>query len=66
MLKEKFNSIISEGEFYLELKETDKRLEEFFKIVKFNLSDYQCVFNTIQEIENEKTQDELYELFLNS
>ena len=60
-----FDSIVSEGEFYLEIDENDKRLNEFFKIVKFNLSDHQFIFNTLQEIENEKTQDELYDLFLN-
>ena len=65
LLKEGFDSIISEGEFYLEIDENDKRLNEFFKIVKFNLSDHQFIFNTLQEIENEKTQDELYDLFLN-
>lgn len=51
--------------FDLEIDENDKRLNEFFKIVKFNLTDHQFIFNTIQEIENEKTQDELYDLFLN-
>ena len=65
MLNEGFHSIVSEGEFYLEIDENDKRLNEFFKIVKFNLSDHQFIFNTLQEIENEKTQDELYDLFLN-
>lgn len=65
LLKEGFDSIVSEGEFYLEIDENDKRLNEFFKIVKFNLSDHQFIFNTLQEIENEKTQDELYNLFLN-
>jgi len=65
LLKEGFDSIVSEGEFYLEIDENDKRLNEFFKIVKFNLSDHQFIFNTLQEIENEKTQDELYDLFLN-
>ena len=49
----------------MEIDENDKRLNEFFKIVKFNLSDHQFIFNTLQEIENEKTQDELYDLFLN-
>ena len=65
MLNKGFDSIVSEGEFYLEIDENDKRLNEFFKIVKFNLSDHQFIFNTLQEIENEKTQDELYDLFLN-
>mgnify|MGYP005707895713 FL=1 len=65
MLNEGFDSTVSEGEFYLEIDENDKRLNEFFKIVKFNLSDHQFIFNTLQEIENEKTQDELYNLFLN-
>jgi|TARA_B110000240_G_scaffold177960_1_gene206990 hypothetical protein len=65
LLNEGFHSIVSEGEFYLEIDENDKRLNEFFKIVKFNLSDHQFIFNTLQEIENEKTQDELYDLFLN-
>ena len=65
LLKEGFDSIVSEGEFYLEIDENDKRLNEFFKIVKFNLSDHQFIFNTLQEIENEKTQDELYDLFVN-
>ena len=65
MLNEGFDSIVSEGEFYLEIDENDKRLNELFKIVKFNLSDHQFIFNTPQEIENEKTQDELYDLFLN-
>ena len=65
MLNEGFDSIVSEGEFYLEIDENDKRLNEFFKIVKFNLSDHQFIFNTLQEIENEKTQDEFYDLFLN-
>ena len=65
MLNEGFDSIVSEGEFYLEIDENDKRLNELFKIVKFNLSDHQFIFNTLQEIENEKTQDELYDLFLN-
>ena len=65
LLNEGFVSIVSEGEFYLEIDENDKRLNEFFKIVKFNLSDHQFIFNTLQEIENEKTQDELYDLFLN-
>ncbi|MGC6526419.1 MAG: hypothetical protein ACON30_09100, partial [Flavobacteriaceae bacterium] len=65
LLNEGFDSIVSEGEFYLEIDENDKRLNEFFKIVKFNLSDHQFIFNTLQEIENEKTQDELYNLFLN-
>jgi hypothetical protein len=65
LLNEGFYSIVSEGEFYLEIDENDKRLNEFFKIVKFNLSDHQFIFNTLQEIENEKTQDELYDLFLN-
>ena len=65
LLKEGFDSIVSEGEFYLEIDENDKRLNEFFKIVKFNLSDHQFIFNTLQEIEDEKTQDELYDLFLN-
>jgi len=65
LLKEGFDSIVSEGEFYLEIDENDKRLNEFFKIVKFNLSDHQFIFNTLQEIENEKTQDKLYDLFLN-
>ena len=65
LLKEGFDSIVSEGEFYLEIDENDKRLNEFFKIVKFNLSDHQFIFNKLQEIENEKTQDELYNLFLN-
>ncbi len=65
LLKTGFDSIVSEGEFYLEIDENDKRLNEFFKIVKFNLSDHQFIFNTLQEIENEKTQDELCDLFLN-
>ncbi|MGC6284839.1 MAG: hypothetical protein ACON4X_04215, partial [Polaribacter sp.] len=65
LLNEGFDSIVSEGEFYLEIDENDKRLNEFFKIVKFNLSDHQFIFNKLQEIENEKTQDELYNLFLN-
>ena len=65
LLKDGFDSMVSEGEFYLEIDENDKRLNEFFKIVKFNLSDHQFIFNTLQEIENEKTQDELYDLFLN-
>ena len=65
LLKEGFDSVVSEGEFYLEIDENDKRLNEFFKIVKFNLSDHQFIFNTLQEIENEKTQDELCDLFLN-
>ena len=65
LLKEGFDSIVSEGEFYLEIDENDKRLNKFFKIVKFNLTDHQFIFNTLQEIENEKTQDELYDLFLN-
>ena len=65
LLNEGFVSIVSEGEFYLEIDENDKRLNEFFKIVKFNLSDHQFIFNTLQEIENEKTQDELYDLFVN-
>ena len=65
LLNEDFDSIVSEGEFYLEIDENDKRLNEFFKIVKFNLSDHQFIFNTLQEIENEKTQNELYDLFLN-
>ena len=51
LLKEGFDSIVSEGEFYLEIDENDKRLNEFFKIVKFNLSDHQFIFNTLQEIE---------------
>ena len=65
LLKEGFDSIVSEGEFYLEIDENDKRLNEFFKIVKFNLSDHQFIFNTLQEIENETTQNELYDLFSN-
>jgi len=65
LLKDGFDSMVSEGEFYLEIDENDKRLNEFFKIVKFNLTDHQFIFNTLQEIENEKTQDELYDLFLN-
>ena len=65
LLNEGFDSIVSEGEFYLELNENDRRFNKFFKIVKFNLSDHQFIFNTLQEIENEKTQDELYNLFLN-
>ena len=65
LLNKGFDSIVSEDEFYLEIGENDKRLNEFFKIVKFNLSDYQFIFNTLEEIENEKKQDELYYLFLN-
>jgi len=65
LLNEGFDSIVSEGEFYLELNENDRRFNEFFKIVKFNLSDHQFVFNTLEEIENEKKQVELYDLFLN-
>ena len=65
LLSEGFDSIVSEGEFYLELNENDRRFNEFFKIVKFNLSDHQFVFNTLEEIENEKKQVELYDLFLN-
>ena len=63
LLNEGFDSTVSEGEFLLEID--DKRLNEFLQIVKFNLSDHQFIFNTLQEIENEKTQDELYDLFLN-
>lgn len=65
LLNEGFDSIVSEGEFYLEIDENDKRLNEFFRIVKFNVSDDQFIFNTLEEIENEKTQDELYDQFLN-
>ena len=65
LLNEGFDSIVSEGEFYLKLNENDRRFNEFFKIVKFNLSDHQFVFNTLEEIENEKKQVELYDLFLN-
>lgn len=65
LLKDGFDSMVSEGEFYLEIDENDKRLNEFFRIVKFNVSDDQFIFNTLEEIENEKTQDELYDLFLN-
>ena len=65
LLNEGFDSIVSEGEFYLELNENDRRFNEFFKIVKFNLSDHQFIFNTLEEIENEKKQVELYDLFLN-
>ena len=66
LLKDGFDSMVSEGEFYLEIDENDKRLNEFFRIVKFNISDDQFIFNTLEEIENKKTQDELYDLFLNS
>tara|TARA_B100002019_G_scaffold281018_1_gene284621 strand:- start:420 stop:668 length:249 start_codon:yes stop_codon:yes gene_type:complete len=66
LLNEGFDSMVSEGEFYLEIDENDKRLNEFFKIVKFNVSDDQFIFNTFEEIEDEKKQDELYDLFLNS
>jgi len=65
LLKDGFDSMVSEGEFYLEIDENDKRLNEFFRIVKFNVSDDQFIFNTLEEIENEKIQDELYDLFLN-
>lgn len=65
LLNEGFDSIVSEGEFYLELNENDRRFNKFFKIVKFNLSDHQFVFNTLEEIENKKKQVELYDLFLN-
>lgn len=65
LLKDGFDSMVSEGEFYLEIDENDKRLNEFFRIVKFNVSDDQFIFNTLEEIENEKTQDELYDQFLN-
>ena len=57
--------MVSEGEFYLEIDENDKRLNEFFRIVKFNVSDDQFIFNTLEEIENKKTQDELHDKFLN-
>lgn len=66
LLKDGFDSMVSEGEFYLEIDENDKRLNEFFRIVKFNVSDDQFIFNTLEEIENEKKRDELYDLFLNS
>ena len=65
LIKKGFNSIISEEEFYLDIDENDIRLKEFFEIVKLNLSDHQFIFNTLQEIENEKNQDELYAMFLN-
>ena len=62
LLNEGFDSTVSESKFLLEID--DKRLNEFLQIVKFNLSDHQFIFNTLQEIENEKTQDELYDLVL--
>ena len=65
LLSEGFDSIVSEGEFYLEIDENDQRSNEFFKIVKFNVSDDQFIFNTFEEIENEKKRDDLYDLFLN-
>ena len=57
LLNEGFNSIVSEGEFYLEIDENDKRLNEFFKIVKFSVSDDQFIFNTLQDCQTQHSLD---------
>ena len=72
-----FEPEVSEDEFFIEFELNDSRLKNFFEIIKTHLgeecpcknpscmSHYQFIYNTLQEIENERTQDELYDLFLN-
>jgi hypothetical protein len=63
LIKEGFDSTVSEGEFFLEIDENDNRLKEFFKIVKFNLSNFTFISNTFEMIEDDVKRDELTVLF---
>ena len=63
LIKEGFESVVSEGEFYLEINESDDKLIQFYKLVKFNTSDFTFIYNTLETINDEKKYEELLILF---